>query len=149
MGLRKIEAEEEFDAPAEKFYEIWRKRPHHMPDIAPDHIQGVEVHEGDYETHGSIKSWNYTCEGKPGVFKEKIHFDDENLKITLVGVGGDVFEHYKKYDCIFHFIPKGNGTLAKIIIEYEKISDDMPDPINYFNVNVAFIKDSATHLTKA
>lgn len=56
----KVETEIEIKAPAEKFYNIFRSRAHHVPNISSGSIQRVQVHEGDWETHGSIKSWNYS-----------------------------------------------------------------------------------------
>jgi hypothetical protein len=59
----KLETEIEIKADPQKFYEIFKKQAHQVPN-ATDHIQAVEVHEGDWETHGSVKLWNYTV-GKP------------------------------------------------------------------------------------
>ncbi|KAM7271244.1 hypothetical protein ACFE04_030458 [Oxalis oulophora] len=150
MGLRRIEAEEELQGPPEKYYHTWTKSPQHMPDITAN-IQSVEHHDGDRETrsHGSVKTWNYTIDGKAEVLEEIVEFDDANLKATHVGVGGDVFKIYKSYRVSWQYIPKGNGTLAKITIEYEKLSDDMPDAINYLNTLVDSNKDIETHITKA
>ncbi|KAM7275593.1 hypothetical protein ACFE04_019019 [Oxalis oulophora] len=149
MGLRRVEADLDLKAPAEKLYNIWRKDPHVMPNISPDILQGVEHHDGhwdDYD-HGSHKTWNYTHEGKTEVFKERVEFDDPNLKVRLVGVDGDVFKIYKSYDGIFHFIPKPNGgTLGRITLEYEKLNDDVPDAISYLNFIVEFIRHSDEHL---
>ena len=33
---------------------------HLIPNVSSDKIQGVQVHEGDWETTGSVKHWNYT-----------------------------------------------------------------------------------------
>ncbi|KAM7270409.1 hypothetical protein ACFE04_029623 [Oxalis oulophora] len=151
MGLRRLVAEEDFQAPPKKLYKIWKETPHHMPNVSPKNLQAVEHHDGDWKSHGhgSVKTWNYTCEGKVEVFKERVEFDDANFKVTLIGVGGDVFKFYKSFQCIWHFIPKGSGTLARITVEYEKLSDDMPDAINYLNFIVDFHRDTNAHLTKA
>ncbi|KAM7271672.1 hypothetical protein ACFE04_030886 [Oxalis oulophora] len=151
MGLRRVEAEEELQGPPEKYYHIWTKTPHNVPDITAKNVQSVEHHDGDWETHshGSVKTWNYTVDGKIEALQETVEFDDANLKVTHVGVGGDVFKKYKSYRVVWQFIPKGNGTLAKITIEYEKLSDDMPDAINYLNLVVDMHKDIETHLIKA
>ncbi|KAM7270308.1 hypothetical protein ACFE04_029522 [Oxalis oulophora] len=133
MGLRRVEAEEELQGPPEKYYHIWTKTPHHIPDVTAKNVQSVERHD----------------DGKVEAFKETIEFDDANLKVTHVAVGGDVLKIYKSYRVGWQFIPKGNGTLAKITIEYEKLSDDMPDAINYLNLAVDMHKDIETHLIKA
>ncbi|GAV73790.1 Bet_v_1 domain-containing protein [Cephalotus follicularis] len=146
----KVEAEVELKSPPEKLYNMFKKESYLVPVASPNNIQAVKVHEGDWETHGSIKIWNYTSGGKTETFKEKVEFDDENLKVTLVGLEGDVFKYYKSYKGIFHYVPKGEGTLAKVALEYEKLSEDVPDPINeYLDFVVSFTKDMDAHLVKA
>lgn len=45
---------------AEKHYKRWRSENHLAPDAIGHLIQGVTVHEGDWDSHGTIKIWNYT-----------------------------------------------------------------------------------------
>ena len=54
----KIGTEIEIKAPADKLYNTF-KSAHLIPNISSAHIKGVDVHEGDWETHGSIKIWKY------------------------------------------------------------------------------------------
>lgn len=58
----KLVSEFEINAPAEKYYKVFKDQTSHVPNISPGVVQQVEVHEGDWETHdhGSIKIWNYT-----------------------------------------------------------------------------------------
>ena len=56
----KLETEIEIKAPADKFYNIFRSQMHLLPNVSSDKIQGVKVHDGDWETVGSVKHWNYT-----------------------------------------------------------------------------------------
>ena len=58
----KVETEIELKCSADQYYDIW-KTPHHVPHAAGDHIQGVDMHEGDWDSHGhgSIKIWQYTA----------------------------------------------------------------------------------------
>ncbi|KAJ0037677.1 hypothetical protein Pint_22315 [Pistacia integerrima] len=56
----KLEADLEINAPAVAFYDVWKSQCHHLPNATPSNMQAVEVHEGDWETAGSIKLWNYT-----------------------------------------------------------------------------------------
>lgn len=61
MALQgKVETEFEIKASADQFYNVFRSQAHQVPNATPDHIQGIEVHEGDWETHGAVKSWKYT-----------------------------------------------------------------------------------------
>jgi len=45
---------------AEKYYKRWKNENHVFPDAIGHHIQNVTVHEGEHDSHGSIRSWNYT-----------------------------------------------------------------------------------------
>lgn len=46
---------------AEKHYKRWRNENHLFQDAIGHHIQGVTMHDGDWDSHGSIRSWNITC----------------------------------------------------------------------------------------
>ncbi|PQP92424.1 MLP-like protein 28 [Prunus yedoensis var. nudiflora] len=131
----KVETEIEIKAPAEKFYNIFKSRAHHVPNISSGSIQGVQVHEGDWETHGSIKSWNYSVGDEVGVFKEKVEYNDENKSITQNGVEGDVF--------------KMKAALRPWSIAYEKLNDNVPAPDKYVGLMANVIKDLDAHFIKA
>ena len=57
----KLVSELPVNASAEKCYKIFKDNCKHMPNITPKFIQQVDVHDGDWDTHGhgSIKIWNY------------------------------------------------------------------------------------------
>ena len=61
-----LETDIEIKAPADKFHEVFSCRPHHMSNVSPEKIQGVELHEGEWGKVGSIISWNY-MHGKPTI----------------------------------------------------------------------------------
>ncbi|KAB1205735.1 hypothetical protein CJ030_MR7G028080 [Morella rubra] len=150
MALKgKLEAELELKASADKFYSIFRSQAHQVPNATPDIIQHVAVHEGDWETHGSVKVWKYTVEGKAEVFKEVVEFDDANRAATLVGVDGDVMKIYKTYKGTFQVTPKGDGSLAKLTMEYETLTADAPPPTKYFIMMINMTKDIDAHVVKA
>ncbi|KAF5450393.1 MLP-like protein 28 [Juglans microcarpa x Juglans regia] len=150
MALKgKIEAEIEIKAAADKYYNIFKTTAHHVPTATPDIVQGVEVHEGDWTTHGSIKVWKYTVEGNAEVFKEKVELDDANRAVTLVGIEGDPMKYYKSIKATYQVTPKGNGSLAKVSLEYEKLREEVPAPIKYLNMMVNITKDIDAHLAKA
>lgn len=59
-GLRaKLSAEIEIKSSPESYFKRLKEELHHLPDAASG-VHGVEVHEGDFKTHGSVKSWTYT-----------------------------------------------------------------------------------------
>lgn len=48
----------EIKSPADKFFKGLSKELYHVPNVS-DIVHRVEVHEGDFETHGSTKSWTF------------------------------------------------------------------------------------------
>ncbi|KAK3421530.1 MLP-like protein 328 [Eucalyptus grandis] len=145
----KLEAEVELKAPADKFYKIWRSETHKMPTATSKNIQGIKVHEGDWDQHGAIKIWNYTVEGKSEVFKEKVEFDDDNMSFTLHGIEGHIFDTWKVFKAACKVVPKGQGSVAKLSMEYEKYKESDPSPDKYMAVLVDMTKDIDAHIASA
>jgi len=56
----KVEGEVEIQASADKFFHIFRKKLHHVPNISSERIHAAKVHEGDWENVGSVKHWDIT-----------------------------------------------------------------------------------------
>ena len=90
-----------------------------------------------------------SLDGQKETFKERLEFDDITKTIKCVGLEGDVFKLYKSYNVIFELTPKGEGCLVKNIIEYEKLSEDVPAPENYLAMIVNIAKDICSHHSKA
>lgn len=84
-------------------------------------------------------------EGKSGVFKEKVEFDDKNLTFTLHGIEGDVYDDYKLYKPICKVVPKSKGCVAKLAIEYERVSEDAPIPNKYIDFFVSLTEEIDAH----
>ncbi|KAI3955618.1 hypothetical protein MKX01_006930 [Papaver californicum] len=55
---------------------------------------------------------------------------------------------YKKFDAILVVKPKANehGSIVSWTIEYEKINEDSPVPIEYLSVFQSLIQDVNSHL---
>ncbi|KAL4017104.1 hypothetical protein IC575_024778 [Cucumis melo] len=142
----KLVSELPINASAEKCYKIFKDNCKHMPNITPKFIQQVDVHDGDWDTHGhgSIKIWNYFADGKPEVLKEQVEYDDAKLKITMRGIEGSPFRDYKFFKPIFQYVPKSdnpNHCLAILTIEYEKLNDSSPYPYKYIEIMNGITKD--------
>ncbi|KAI4385865.1 hypothetical protein MLD38_003854 [Melastoma candidum] len=151
MGLLiKMEVDVEIKATAEQFYQVFRTRPHHLPDICSD-VDAAEIHDGEWHAHGSTRSWTYKSGGKSEKIKEKIEFDNAKKKVTHVGIEGDVFQYYKSYKGSWEAIPKpgGEGAIVKVAVEYEKVNKDAPSPDNYLEIMVGITKEIDAHLTNA
>ncbi|XP_030475374.1 MLP-like protein 328 [Syzygium oleosum] len=145
----KVEAEVELKSPADKFFKIWRSETHKLPTAASKNIQGVKVHEGDWDQHGAIKIWNYTVEGKSEVLKEKVEFDDDNMSFTLHGIEGDVFDQWKVFKALCKVVPKEQGSVAKLRMECEKYKVSDPNPDKYMAVFIEVTKDIDAHVSSA
>ena len=66
MSLKgNLETVMELKSSPEKFFTIWKTQAYHIPNHTPDNIHAVDMHEGDWETEGSIKIWRYSA-GKCG-----------------------------------------------------------------------------------
>ena len=55
----KLETELEFKSSADKVYSIISSQNYHVAN-ASDTVHEVEVHEGDWQTTGSVKLWKFT-----------------------------------------------------------------------------------------
>ncbi|CAN0908716.1 MLP-like protein 328 [Linum grandiflorum] len=146
----KLEAEVELQAPPAKFFNVLRKSAHQIPSHTPSKIKSINLHEGDWESHGTIKIWNYTFEGKEEMLKERVEFDDGKKTMKVHGLEGDVMKLYKVYNGIFEFVSEDNGDgVAKLTIEYEKLDPKFPAPTKYLDFVISFLKDIDAGLAKA
>ncbi|KAK2453414.1 MLP protein [Trifolium repens] len=149
--IGKVESEVEIQAPAAKFYSFYRNQLEHLPNIST-HIHGARVHEGDWETVGSVKHWEYTIDGKKisaTIIIESV--DDDNKVITYSIFDKEVSEDYKSFKGIIQVIDKEHGGgIVKWTFEYEKLKDDITgvSPDSYLNVAVKVAKEIDAHLVK-
>ncbi|XP_050231623.1 MLP-like protein 328 isoform X1 [Mercurialis annua] len=146
---QKLETGLELKSSAEQFLSLWKGRAHQVPDHTPSNIHAVHVHEGDWETSGCVLVWKYTIGGKKEEFKEKLIVDDENKKVTLIGLEGDVFNIYKVYNCIWELTPKPQGSSTKVTLEYEKLNESVPAPDIYMDFVIKITKDMDQGINKA
>ncbi|KAL9265356.1 Kirola-like protein [Drosera capensis] len=95
-----------------------------FPTYPPPHIQGVDVHDGEFGSPGSVIFWNYTIDGKAYVAKEILEaIDVENKPVTYSVIEGDVAEEYKTFKLSIHIVPKGEVDVVKWTFEYEKMHE--------------------------
>ncbi|XP_038876399.1 MLP-like protein 328 [Benincasa hispida] len=152
MSLQgKIVREIEINTPPHRFYKLFKEEIFDIPKACPKLIQKVNIHGSDWSkhSHGSIKSWHYTIDDKAEVFKERVEFDDKNLVIKLVGLEGDLFDHFKTFNEIYQVVKKGPGHCAIILtLEYEKLHDGPPCPEKYYDAMIDLVKGIESHLKK-
>ncbi|GAU30865.1 hypothetical protein TSUD_15510 [Trifolium subterraneum] len=147
----KVVSEVEIQAPAAKFYNIFRKQLEQIPNIST-HIHGAKVHRGDWENVGSVKHWEFTIDGKKLSAKIKIEsIDDDNKVITYSAFDGDVSKDYKSLKIIIQVIDKENGGgIVKWSYEYEKLKENITgaSPDSYLNSALNITKEIDAHLVK-
>ncbi|CAI8605509.1 unnamed protein product [Vicia faba] len=147
----KVESETDIEASATKFFHVLRKQLEHVPNISPE-IHGNRVHEGDWESVGSVKHWEYTIEGKKVSAKEKIEaIDDDNKTLTYSLFDGEVSENYKSFKSTIQVIDKEHGGgIVKWTFEYEKLNEDITgaSPDSYLALAEKVTKDIDAHLVK-
>ncbi|KAF7827664.1 MLP-like protein 28 [Senna tora] len=133
---------------AEQFHDVFCSRTHHIANVCPDKIQGVEIHEGEWGSEGSIICWNYVHDGKKCVAKELIEsIDGKNNKMTFKVIEGDLLKDYKSFKFILHVTPQEEkGSIAHWTLEYEKLKDHIPDPHTLLQLVTDVSKDIDAHL---
>ncbi|KAJ8770244.1 hypothetical protein K2173_012652 [Erythroxylum novogranatense] len=139
-NISKLQIEVEVTSEADEFFNTYRAKAHIVPKTSSENVHGVEIHEGDFDSAGAIKTWTFNLDGKIQTIKGKIEVDEENKTITSTAIEGDVLNLYKSFIVILQIIPNGEGSLVRWTWEYEKVDDDVPDPKKF--------QDLAANLTK-
>ncbi|KAK1296867.1 hypothetical protein QJS10_CPB15g01825 [Acorus calamus] len=128
--MGKLELEVEAKSSAEKYWKAIRDSSVLFPKIFPEQFKSIEIIEGDGQSIGSIRLVKFT-EGSPIVTfaKEKIEVSDEENKLVSYSViDGELTTFFKTFKASLQVIPKGEGALVKWLIEYEKASEEVPEP---------------------
>ncbi|KAL7181340.1 hypothetical protein ACSBR1_040261 [Camellia fascicularis] len=143
MGLtRQVEIKSDGDL----FHEIFRYKPHHISTMSPGNIHGVDLHEGEWGTVGSVICWNYTHDGKKKIAKEIIEaIDEENKSVTFKVVEGDLMQLYKTFIVTVHVDTKGENNLVTWNFEYEKLNEAVEEPTTLMDFCITVTKDIETH----
>ncbi|XP_004297382.1 PREDICTED: MLP-like protein 43 [Fragaria vesca subsp. vesca] len=148
-NLKTLEAVVEIKSSADKVYSLISIEHHNVPKASSDKVHDVAVHEGDWETTGSIKLWKYTIDGTVETLKEKVEIDEANKRVSLTALEGHVLNKYRSIKIIYQVIPKSNegaDHLVKVTLEYEKLNESDQPPNNYLSFCVNVIKDIDAHL---
>ncbi|KAL2518767.1 MLP-like protein [Abeliophyllum distichum] len=151
MGLKgKLTAQIELRAGGDVFHDLFRYTPHQIPNISPTTIQACDLHEGEWGTVGSVYTWKYTNDGKPQVAKEVIEsIDEEKRSVTFKLIEGDLKELLKAFKVSFHVETHGDIDLVTWTLEYEKLNNDVEDPLTLLGFCIKLGKDIESHHLKA
>ncbi|CAA3026915.1 kirola-like [Olea europaea subsp. europaea] len=120
MGRKgKLTAQIEMRSGGDVFHDLFRYTPHQIPKISPTTIQGCDLHQGEWENYG-----------KPEVAKEVIEpIDEEKRSVTFKLIEGDLKKVLKAFKINFHVEIDGDTDLITWTLEYEKLNDDVKDPL--------------------
>ncbi|XP_031252070.1 MLP-like protein 43 [Pistacia vera] len=148
--MSKMEVKTEVNSSAEKFYNVFRHEVQLMPKIIPEKIKDVKLLQGDWGTVGSVKLWTYVPDKNAVVVKEMIEaIDDENKTIKFKILDGGIMKYYNSFESTIQVTAKEKGSLVKWAAEYEKLTDDVPDPKGQLDFALELSKDIDNHLLKA
>ncbi|KAM4111404.1 hypothetical protein ACJW30_05G065000 [Castanea mollissima] len=123
----KLDTEIEIKASAYKFHEV---------------NSNVDLVEGEWGQEGSVMCWYFNFDGKAVMSKEVIEaIDDKNLSVTFKVIGGILMELYKSFKFIVQATPKGEGSLVRWTLEYEKLNVDDPESNTMLEFTIGITKD--------
>ncbi|GMH01984.1 hypothetical protein Nepgr_003823 [Nepenthes gracilis] len=151
MGLTgKLIAEFEIKSSGDLFHDMFSNKPHHISKASPHHIQGCDLHDGEFGTPGSVILWNYKIDGKACVAKEIVEaIDVENKSITFKVIEGDLMNDYKIFKLTIDVTPKGDTSVVKWTLEYEKLHDGVDEALKILELAIRVTKDIEAHHLKA
>ncbi|CAH9073948.1 unnamed protein product [Cuscuta epithymum] len=141
-GQGKIEVDVEVNVGAEKLWSSLKDSINVFPKAFPEQYKSIEVVEGDGVSVGSVRLVTF-AEGTPLVTfsKEKIEsVDEEKKSLSYNVIEGDILKYYKSFKANVGVTPQGDGSLVKWCCEFEKASDEVPEP--------SLIKDAAVKTFK-
>jgi len=147
--MGKLVSQTEIKSGADVFHDLFKTNPHDLSNITPGLVQACVQHEGDWATVGSVRSWHYFHDGKDRVSKQIVEAIDEEKKlIRFKVIGGDLLELYKTMAITIHVDTNGESNLVTWTVEYEKLSEDVPDPTTLMDFFIVVTKDIETHHLK-
>ncbi|KAL2482435.1 MLP-like protein [Forsythia ovata] len=150
-SAKQLEVDVEVKSDAEKFWNSIRDSTTLFPKAFPDQYESIQVLEGDGKSAGSIRLIKYA----PGwstitTTKEKIEVVDEEKKsVCYASIDGDLLKYYKNFKAHLVITPNGDGSLVKWSCEYDKTSEEVPNPHLIRDFAVKNFKDLDAYLLKA
>ena len=73
--------------------------------------------------------------------------DGKNNSVTFKVIGGLLMDLYKSFKFIVQATPKGEGSLVRWTLVYEKLNIDVPDPNLMLQFAIDLTKDTDANLT--
>ncbi|KAG8362681.1 hypothetical protein BUALT_BualtUnG0051100 [Buddleja alternifolia] len=143
MGLKgKLVSQISIKSDGDVLIELFRDKQHHIPNICPDLIQSVDLLSGQWGSLGSVFVWNFNLDGKTVASKEMMEAIDEKKKsVTYKMIEGGLLELYKTMKFILSVdTSEEDNQLVTLAYEYEKKTEDVPDPCTMMDATVDLIR---------
>ncbi|KAK9052103.1 hypothetical protein SSX86_028731 [Deinandra increscens subsp. villosa] len=150
-NIGKLDVEVKVKSDADKFWKTIMDSATIFPKVCSDLYKAVEVVEGDGKSVGSVRMVHF-AEGSPVVksAKEKIEeLDEAKKKVAYSVIDGDMMQYYKRFKASLEVIPEGDGSLVKWVCEFEKASEEVPDPDMIRDFAAKNFKEIDEYLLKA
>ncbi|KAL6983633.1 hypothetical protein U1Q18_017013 [Sarracenia purpurea var. burkii] len=144
----KLDVEVELKSPADKLWLSIQDSITVFPKALPHLYKSIQVVEGDGKSVGSVRLVTY-ADGSPvvTVAKEKIETVEEEKKtLSYSVVDGDLLKYYKTFKATLVVTPKGGGSLVKWASEFEKASEEIPNPDAIKDFAVKIFQDLDVYL---
>ncbi|KAL3339536.1 hypothetical protein AABB24_028237 [Solanum stoloniferum] len=124
-------------------HDMFHTNIHHIRNISPKLINHFEIHEGEVGKIGAVLCWKYMDDGKEKFLKEEIkNIDPQKKSITWEVIEGDVLELYN----FFTIITSNEHQWTTVTFEYEKKTEDTPEPLSFLDYFINVTKDIEGHL---
>ncbi|PON45391.1 Major latex protein domain containing protein [Trema orientale] len=149
----KLDVHVDTTVPADQFYGFFKNNMPRFVQLFPRNIKTLQIQGGGGVRPGAVMLWKYDIgiTGSPMTAKVRVQsIDDENRTLVLEALEGDVLKVYKSFKAKIQFNDVDNGA-SKVIwgLEYEKASENAPEPDHYVNFMVKVAKGLDAHLRKA
>nr|GMD26633.1 kirola-like [Ipomoea batatas] len=136
MGLKgKLLGQIEISIHGDLFHEILAARPHHLPSMT----SVVLAVDGQWGTQG----------GKTEIgesFMDTI--DDEKKTVKYRVVKGDILKSFKSFIIICEVETNGDGNFVTWTVVYEKLKEEIPEPLTFMEYLFTLTKETVDHLAK-
>ncbi|GLT99806.1 hypothetical protein SLE2022_172210 [Rubroshorea leprosula] len=148
----KLKFDAEYKVPVDKIHEFWSSSLGHIPKFCRDTFHNIELVQGRWGNEGCIHKWTYSLDGKVLTCNSMTETLDYKKKyITFNVIGGDLLEpYYKSFKFVVQFTPKDDGgSLGSWTLVYEKLNENVPDPISLREACIQLNKAIDAYLNQA
>ncbi|CAN4076230.1 unnamed protein product [Withania somnifera] len=138
MGLKgKLISQIEMNCAGHLLHEHFKSNAHQTSAMSPDRVTNFKFHEGQLGKTNSVVSWKYILGGKERHAKQVLHIDDVEKSMTFNFVEGYMNELFKSITVTL----TAKENWITWTIEYEKLNETIPDPLDLMEFVIGVIKD--------